>query len=400
MTLALRPYQEQGRDFLAARRFALLADEMRVGKTPQAILAAAKLNASSVTVVCPAIAVPQWKAEFRRWWMPHMPHVVSYDKAREIHKARQWERTDVAILDECHFAKNPQAARTKAVLGNGGLAWYAGRTWCLSGTPLTRHPGELWPMLRAFGVTALSYTDFTRRYCTFDWMGNVTGTRKTYLPELTAMIDSIMLRRLRRDVAPEMPDIDFEFLALQSDGLDFPIPIGLTDDQVMEWIERHRDNATRREIAVAKASGLADEIIGCFERGDYRQTVVFGWHRDALEALWGKLFEAGIHAVELNGETPAGHRVVYQRDFQAGDIQVLICQIAAAGTAIDLSAASHGYFLELDWVPANNMQAANRLVSLQKKEPVTFDICTWPGSADDRVQQTLLRRAKEIREIL
>ena len=64
MTLALRPYQEIGRDFLAARRHALLADAMRVGKTPQAILAAAKLSASKAIVVCPAIAVPQWRAEW------------------------------------------------------------------------------------------------------------------------------------------------------------------------------------------------------------------------------------------------------------------------------------------------------------------------------------------------
>ena len=46
--------------------------------------------------------------------------------------------------------------------------------------------------------------------------------------------------------------------------------------------------------------------------------------------------------------------------------------IAAAGTAIDLSAASHGYFLELDWTPGSNLQAANRLVSMQKSEKVIF----------------------------
>ena len=56
--LTLRPYQEVGRDFLAARRHALLADEMRVGKTPQAILAAEKVGAQRTLVVCPAIAVP------------------------------------------------------------------------------------------------------------------------------------------------------------------------------------------------------------------------------------------------------------------------------------------------------------------------------------------------------
>ena len=402
--LTPRPYQEVGRDFLASRRHALLADEMRVGKTPQAILAASKIGAYRVVVVCPAIAVPQWIREFDRWapaqWW-RIVHVYSYDKARTIHAERGWQPCDLAIVDECHFAKNPQAQRTKAIFGKDGLAWHAGRTWALSGTPLTKHPGELWPMLRAFGVTALSYTDFTERYCTFDWARNITGTRKTHLSELTSIIDSIMLRRTRREVAPEMPEIGFEFLAMSGQGnLDLPIPSGLTDEQTMAWIERHRENATRREIALAKIPGLVHEIAGCLDRGDYKQTVVFGWHRDALEALRDGLRACGIHAQKLIGGIPESVRSATQMEFANGFSQVLVCQIAAAGTAIDLSAASHGYFLELDWVPANNMQAANRLVSLQKKEPVTFDICTWPGSADDRVQQILLRRAREIREII
>jgi hypothetical protein len=52
--------------------------------------------------------------------------------------------------------------------------------------------------------------------------------------------------------------------------------------------------------------------------------------------------------------------------------------------------------LELDWLPANNIQAANRLISLDKDEPVTFDICTRPGTVDDHIQRILLRRAQEL----
>ena len=93
----LRPYQEVGRDFLAARTKALLADEMRVGKTPQAIVAAAKCGAQRILVVCPAIAVPQWKQEFIRWWPENLDlpeaTVLSYDKARstvDTLKSKRW----------------------------------------------------------------------------------------------------------------------------------------------------------------------------------------------------------------------------------------------------------------------------------------------------------------------
>ena len=65
--LTPRPYQIEGRDWLAGKRFALLADEMRVGKTPTAILAANKVKAENVIIVAPAIAVPHWEKELDKW---------------------------------------------------------------------------------------------------------------------------------------------------------------------------------------------------------------------------------------------------------------------------------------------------------------------------------------------
>jgi hypothetical protein len=34
---------------------------------------------------------------------------------------------------------------------------------------------------------------------------------------------------------------------------------------------------------------------------------------------------------------------------------------------------------------------------MEKKEPVTFDICTVPGSIDDGVQQVLVRRMNDLK---
>jgi SNF2 family DNA or RNA helicase len=153
--LTPRPYQETGAQFLAARRFALLADEMRVGKTPQAILGAQYINTQSLAVVCPAIAIPQWEYELDRWWtgMPLKERaVISFDNLRNRGAAR-FDGWDLGIVDECHFAGNPNAGRTAAVYADGGLIWNTKRLWTLSGTPAKNHAAELWPMLRAFSVT-------------------------------------------------------------------------------------------------------------------------------------------------------------------------------------------------------------------------------------------------------
>jgi SNF2 family DNA or RNA helicase len=150
---------------------------------------------------------------------------------------------------------------------------------------------------------------------------------------------------------------------------------------------------------MAKVEPLAEEIKFALQNNLLTQTVVFGFHVNPLVELAKRLADSGISAAVMNGATGQIARIAMQEDFRHNRISVLVCNIIAAGTAIDLSAASHAYFLELDWVPGNNVQAANRLISMDKQEPVTADVVTWPGSADDKVQQVLVRRARELAQL-
>lgn len=412
--MILRPYQVVGRDWLASKRHALLADEMRVGKTPQAILAAVQAGARSVLVVCPAIAALQWQAEWRRWagldatlldrgvWPATGPVIASYNRAvslQDVLTARRW---DLVILDEAHFAKNPNAQRTKAVYGKDGLAHAADRTWALSGTPAPKNASELWPLLRTFGATALAYEDFVARYCRVDALGKILGTKDGMIPELKGLLAPVMLRRTRREVAPDMPEIGYDFLAVRpANEADYAVPVDLEGDDLLAWLQAHRTEQadSRAEVALAKAPALVEEIREAIEGGLLTQTVVFGYHVSGLLAVAKGLRDAGVKADILYGDVAQAKRAVVQEEFRDGRLQVVVAQIIAAGTAIDLSAARHGYFLELDWVPGNNQQAANRLVNMDKNDPVTFDICSWPGSVDDRVQRVLARRTRELSQL-
>jgi len=403
MTLTPRPYQETGRDFLAGRRFALLADEMRVGKTPQAILAAKRLQAEAVIVVCPAIAVAHWHREFERWWPEGNGAIVgSYDWLRNNQSRVLREQWDLAIVDECHFAKNPGAKRTKLVYGKGGLGWISKRMWVLSGTPAPKHAGELWCMLKAFGVIGMAYDEFLRRYCIQDSLGVVRGTRQATIPELKALLATVMLRRTRKEVAPDMPGIDFQFLeAKPTSDADFGVPEGLSDSALEAWLEAHptADREDRIAVANAKVGPLVDNVVFAVENGLLNQAVVFGWHVEPLVRLANKLNSNGIMTEVINGSTSPKQRELIQERFRSGLTRIVVANILAAGTAIDLSVASQAYFLEMDWVPANNLQAANRLVSMDKQEAITVDVVTWPGSTDDRVQSVLMRRVRELSQL-
>jgi SNF2 family DNA or RNA helicase len=396
--MTLRPYQEVGRDWLAARTRALLADEMRVGKTPQAILAAHKIGAKKILVVCPAIGVTHWELEFERWWPGIASSVcrVSYDRAKlDVAKllAEQW---DVVIVDECHLAKNPEAQRTKLIYGKGGLGWHTKRLWALSGTPAPKHAGELWPLLRAFGVVGQTYSAFLNRYCYFDWTGKLRGTKESMIPELRGLLSKVMLRRTRKEVAPEMPAIDYQFLEVElSAAVDLRLAAEIT------YHERYPTafQADRIAVANAKALGLADQITFALENELLTQTVVFGWHVEPLVRLKDLLEARNVHCGLINGATSQAERARIQAEFTEGRLQVICANILTAGVAIDLSAARHAYMLELDWVPGNNVQACNRLVNMEKLDKVTVDVVTAPGTVDDRVQRVLMRRVKELSKL-
>jgi SWI/SNF-related matrix-associated actin-dependent regulator 1 of chromatin subfamily A len=403
VSLTPRPYQLAGRDFLAGRTRALLADEMRVGKTPQAILACDAISARRILVTCPAIATEHWKREFAKWSPDRPPaHILdrhgpppagwegvlvgSYNQMVTHNQGLAAARWDVFIPDEAHFAGNPTAKRTHMVYGRTGLGWHADRIWALSGTPAPTHAGQLYPLLKAFGAVKCTYDEFVKNYCAVNARGLPSGTKKGAAPELNAIAAKVMLRRMRRDVAPEMPAIDFQFLE-----------IGRTTEDDLSSVDPEAAlSEIRIAVAMAKVRALVENIRFALDNGLLRQTVVFGYHREPLAAVHAALMRAGYRVALITGDTPQTQRTMIQDHFLAGLLDVVVGQLIACGTAIDLSAASHAYLLELDFVPGNNTQAANRLVSMQRGMPVTIDVATCPGTFDDKLQRILIRRVQEL----
>lgn len=397
-----RPYQIEGSYFLADRRCALLADQMRVGKSPQAIMACDNIAAERVLITCPAIARYQWAMQWRDW-SGRGPAVILEDDVRSLSDFRgvmimSYNRAltnraaliappkwNVFIPDEAHFAKTPTAQRTSLVYGRNGVGWNSDRLWALTGTPAPNHAGEMWAMLTAFGVIKASYDDFIRYFCIYDEVkGRFHGNKAKHLPELRALIAPFTLRRTLAEVAPHIPRIGYNFFVAKPSndadlGSDDPDKVAAQD---------------RIEVAMGKLPVLVEEIVECIGSREYDQTVVFGYHVDPLQELVARLRDCNIEAATLTGRDSDSKKANVQEGFKEGSISVIAAQIIAAGMAIDLSPASHGYFLELDYVPDNNAQAAHRLVNIEKGAPVTMDILTWPGTQDDKVQRRIIRKVE------
>lgn len=454
MTETLFPYQVIGADWLAKRKLALLADEMGLGKSAQVVSACDKINAKRILIICPAVARLNWLREFEKFSTTSRSFsiletqkpstelsecvVTSYDLAAKNSKAlcEKLKSWDVLVLDESHYLKSPTTARTVAIFGKGGLVRSADRVWALSGTPAPNHAGELWPILFTFGVTKLSYDDFIKNYCHSYQVSysrrQISGTKIEKIPEIRMMLSQVMLRRKKEDVMKELPPIQYVDtvvepgpvdLEMESSFLKYVFPDDKRDElnqklsferQLIENVVNStgfgRDgmkaleglansvSTLRRYTGIQKVKAVSTMVAEELNLGLYEKIVLFAVHRDVIEGLRVHLVK--FKPVTLYGKTDPARRDRNVDKFQNNPkCQVFIGNIQSAGTAITLTAAHNIIFVEQDWVPGNNAQAAMRCHRIGQTKPVLVRFAGLVDSIDQRVSEVLRRKTRDLSAI-
>lgn len=126
-------YQLADVEFIIGRHSTLLAEDAGMGKSAIMIGAANYLNAKNILIICPAVAKYNWMLkEWPKWttlshlsigvaeaneWSKTDVVIINYDIIDRHKKLIQERHWDLLIVDESHRIKNPDAKRTKLVLG-------------------------------------------------------------------------------------------------------------------------------------------------------------------------------------------------------------------------------------------------------------------------------------------
>ena len=422
----LRPYQVQGATRLAGEMDlrGLLADEMGLGKTAQALAAVEfrRDDAFPVLVVCPSSLKWNWAREAQMWLKDVCVRVLSGYCHRGIWRTRHREITIInddiladqvdsktgkvrnrgwfnvlnaagfktLILDECHREKNNKRKSVTIIKEDGKEKTIkvpaCKKTYCvlemaktceyflpLSGTPIENRPVEFFPVLNALCPERFpSFWNFAQRYCgakSNGWGWDFSGSSNT--DELHSILtNSIMVRRLKKDVLKDLPPKTRTVL---------PVEINLSDykkaeQDFLSYVARLR-GATAAEKRDSRAEGLAkverlkqaaavgkigeaiDWIQDYLESG--RKLVVFAIHKFILDILEKKFKKI---CVRVDGSTAQSQRQVCVDAFQSNDdIKLFLGNIKAAGVGLTLTAASDTLTLELGWTPGTHDQAEDRV---------------------------------------
>ena len=384
----------------------LLADEMGVGKTLQAIsLAYIYRESWPVLVVCPGSMKYNWKGEIQTWLglkdyriniinssrqklsQEAYFYIISYDLMRNVIKKMRQMTFDFVILDEAHSIKNKDSLRAKNILP---IAVRAKRLIIMTGTPLLAKPYEGYPLLYALRPDIFCYfKKFAYRYCDPQPtpMGiNWSGTSNT--KELHWILSCLMVRRLKSDVLNQLPPKRRQKIEIA------------TDEKVIHELKRTRKNIKGRKgtlecytlTSKAKIEGVSAYISDIIEAKE--KFIVFAYHHEMLDALEKLCKEKRIDYMRIDGTTKQETRYQYVNYFQLNkNCQVAILSIIAASTGITLTAAHMVIFAELTWTPSIMIQAEDRVHRIgQKSEFVDIKYLYGKETLDDFILDKLQKK--------
>ena len=346
----LRGYQAFGAKFALVQERVIIGDEMGLGKTMQALAAICHLAAKGAThflVVCPASVVINWTREVERHTLLdvrrlHLPGTkrgvatqewlakggVAVTTFEALRAMPQDLDVSVAMLvvDEAHYAKNPNALRTQAV-----SEWVARsrRVLFLTGTPMENKVAEFRVLVGHLRPEVAGNIDLA------DESLDGTGFREQVAP--------VYLRRNQEDVLSELPARleTQEWVALEGAALR-AYRQAVIDGNFMAMRRAAFDPGTAR--GSQKLRRLT-EIVGEAADGG-RKVIVFSYFRDVLETvievLKGRDGVPGIRVIGplTGGIAPADRQAMVDELTSANGPAVLVAQIQAGGVGLNIQAAS------------------------------------------------------------
>jgi len=425
MQKSLFPFQNKGVAFIERKKGrALLADEMGLGKTVQAIAwIQLHKDLKPVIILTPASAKPNWKTEIKMWTgredvqiltgtknypITEPIIILNYDILPDWAEALKELNPQILIADEGHYFKSNSAQRTKAVKR---LAKGIPHVIITTGTPILNRPIEIYNAIKIIDPLLLpNYASFTRRYCNAKYNGfgmDVNGASN--IPELhNILVRTIMIRRLKVDVLPELPGKLFSFIPIE---LNNAKEYKEAEMNYIQWILKNKGPEAVLRAAGAEAlsqtsalkqlavKGKIDNAINWIE--DFLESdqklVLFAWHTEIVDKIHERFKDV---AVKFNGSCSAKQKEEAKLAFQTDPkVKLFVGNIKAAGVAITLTAASNVAFIELPWTPGDLDQAIDRCHRIGQKDCVNVHYLLAENTIDERIAK-ILDKKREILEAL
>lgn len=396
-------------------------------------------------MLCPSVGVLYGKYRTKGRFI-----IVNYDILKFHNKALRSRYWDLVIIDEGHYLKDIGSARTRQVYGSSQMLPIRGkRVVVLTGTPVINRPIELYATLRYLdGKSWPSYDEFGERYCGgrggviihdfgstemwerwnvyADHMGlrrgpviedgrdwdrfsqkyNTRAVKLTRvadyqghcnLGELSDRLKSIMLRRTKREVFPDLPPKRRRVQVLRGKtwneateesfaGQVYGLERGEMSDEHVSIVRRENaeEQIARKIQFLENAIDLDDKVV-CFVH-----------HKESVKALQHHF---GNRQVTVCGSTPNKQRQWLVDRFNQVAHKNLFIGTKAAAEIYTLTAARRVVIGELFWTPGVVTQMEDRVHRYPQTEEVLVDHLAEDGTLDVAMACTCVNKQYVVDEL-
>lgn len=441
----LRPYQQRGYSWMYRNSRigfgSIIADDMGLGKTLQVISILLKFKEENAIndkykalVVVPTGLLTNWQSEIAKF-APSVSSHIYHGGARDIKlfdadvmlttygvlrsdgellKKHKWQ---VMIIDEAQNIKNHDTAQSKAIKSIPANIRIA-----MSGTPVENRLTEFWSIMDFankgyLGNVKTFKSDFAEPIQVFNDEQAVAKFRKITSP--------FMMRRMKSDksIISDLPDKveqnQFALLTRQQAALyEKTMQVAMaeiegvseSEDQSMfkrqglvlqmilalKQICNHPTNFLKNGNFDPTLSGkmellfeLLDSIIQAGEK-----VLIFTQFRemgDLLERFITERF--GERPMFYHGGCNVNQRQEMVERFQRNRAdKIFILSLKAAGTGLNLTAASHVIHYDLWWNPAVENQATDRAYRIGQKKNVMVHRMITKNTFEERIDEMIQKK--------
>lgn len=438
---SLRPYQKRGFEWMYQNmRFgfgSILADDMGLGKTLQVITLLQKLKDDGALknkralVIAPTGLLANWQAELQRF-APSLTVFVYHGQSRKLEdfdsdilltsyglvrsdaeklKKLKWA---VAVIDEAQNIKNSFTAQSKAV-----RSLKADTHIAMSGTPVENRLSEYWSVM-----------DFANK----GYLGSLTSFNEEYAKPIQQEGDSaraeqfrritapLMMRRLKTDktIISDLPDKieQDEFAALTPQQAAIYEQVLNESMKVIESIdEANRAQLFKRQGLILQMMLALKQICNhpaqFLKNGDLNpslsgksemltdlvssiadargKAIIFTQFKEMGDMLVKFIADAtGVVPMFLHGGCPLKQRKEMIDRFQSSRAdKFFVLTLKAAGTGLNLTAATHVIHYDLWWNPAVEAQATDRAYRIGQHQNVVVHRFITRDTFEERINDMI-----------
>jgi SNF2 family DNA or RNA helicase len=289
----------------------------------------------------------------------------------------------------------------------------------LTGTPLENRALDLWSISAFVNPGYLgTQADFTRRFDRADAPPHVRRL-------LSARLRPVLLRRLKTEVAPELPErieeqrmcemtpaqrklylVELARARQEVDAMSARGGLEQQKIQILGILMRLRQLCCHPRLAGAKASVGSGKFDALFELlepllAEGHKVLLFSQFVKALELVDAELKRRGIPRHLLTGSTPTAARPDVVRAFEADpNACVFMISLRAGGTGLNLTAASYVVLLDPWWNPAVEAQAIDRTHRIGQSRTVIAYRLLMQGSIEEKIWELQQRKSDLVKSVL